>query len=145
MGLINHDWLSLIPCHFLASDWSSHFHVQWNLSVVTSIMKFITCDLFSNVCLMTEGTNLLVLTISAFWSSSRCPLATEMSSGRQRSIPLGGRYRQVSLYFIPLLGLTSNFVSTLIMGCPSTSYLFAMLCWILVLICLLTYFWMSCN
>ena len=41
----------------------------------------------------TEGTNLLLLTISAFW-----PLATKMSSRRQRSIQLGGRYRQVSLY-----------------------------------------------
>ena len=47
----------------------------------------------------TEGTNLLLLTISAFWSSSRWPLATKMSSRRQRSIPLGGRYRQVLLYF----------------------------------------------
>ena len=46
----------------------------------------------------TEGTNSLVLTISAFWSSSRWPRATKMSSRRQRSIPLGGRYRQVSLY-----------------------------------------------
>ena len=36
-----------------------------------------------------EGTNLLLLTISAFWSSV---------FWRQRSIPLGGRYRQVSLY-----------------------------------------------
>ena len=35
----------------------------------------------------TEGTNLLLLIISAFWSSRR-----------QRSIPLGGRYRQVSRY-----------------------------------------------
>ena len=41
------------------------------------------------VLMMTEGTNLLVLTISAFWSSRR-----------QRSIPLGGRYRQVSPYYI---------------------------------------------
>ena len=46
----------------------------------------------------TEGTNLHLLTISAFWSSSGWPLATEMSSRRLRSIPLGGRYRQVSLY-----------------------------------------------
>ena len=46
----------------------------------------------------TGGTNLLVLTISAFWSSSMWPLATWMSFRRQRSIPLGGRYRQVSLY-----------------------------------------------
>ena len=44
------------------------------------------------VLVMTEGTILLVLTTSAFWSSSRWP------SRRQRSIPLGGRYRQVSLY-----------------------------------------------
>ena len=36
----------------------------------------------------TQGTNLLLLTVSAFWSSSR----------RQRNIQLGGRYRQVSLY-----------------------------------------------
>ena len=41
----------------------------------------------------TGGTNLLLLTISAFWSSSRW-----MSSRRHRSIPLGGRYRHVSLY-----------------------------------------------
>ena len=33
----------------------------------------------------TEGTDLLLLTIPAFWR-------------RQRSIPLGGRYKQVSLY-----------------------------------------------
>ena len=46
-----------------------------------------------------EDTNLLVLTISAFWSSSRWPLATYMSFKRHRSIPLGGRYRQVSLYY----------------------------------------------
>ena len=46
----------------------------------------------------TEGTNLLLLTISAFWSSFRWPLATLMGSRRQRSIPLCGRYRQVSLY-----------------------------------------------
>ena len=46
----------------------------------------------------TEGTNLLLLTISAFWSSSRWPLATQMSSRRQKSISLGGRYIQVSLY-----------------------------------------------
>ena len=50
--------------------------------------------------MMTEGTNLLVLTFPAFWSSSMWPLATWMSSRRQRSIPLCGRYRQVSLYFI---------------------------------------------
>ena len=46
----------------------------------------------SCVLMKTEGTNLLVLTISAFWSSS--------SSRRQRNIPLGGRYRQVSLYLV---------------------------------------------
>ena len=46
----------------------------------------------------TEGSNLFVLTISAFWSSSRWPLATQMSSRRQTSVRLGGRYRQVSLY-----------------------------------------------
>ena len=38
------------------------------------------------VLMKTEGTNLLLLTISALWSSRR-----------QRSIPLGGRYRQVLL------------------------------------------------
>ena len=43
----------------------------------------------------TEGINLLLLTISAFWSSARWPLATKMSSRRQRSISLGGRYRHV--------------------------------------------------
>ena len=46
----------------------------------------------------TEGPNLLLLTISVFWSSSRWPLATKISSRRQRSIPLGGSYIQVSLY-----------------------------------------------
>ena len=45
-----------------------------------------------------EGTNLLLLTISAFWTLSRWPLATQTSSRKQRNIPLGGRYRQVSLY-----------------------------------------------
>ena len=45
----------------------------------------------------TEGVNLLLLAKSASWSSSRWPLATLMSSRRQRNIPLGGRYRQVSL------------------------------------------------
>ena len=48
--------------------------------------------------MMAEGTNSLVFTISAFWSSSRWPLATLMSSRKQRGIPLGGRYRQVALY-----------------------------------------------
>ena len=52
--------------------------IQWNLSVTT--------------------TNLLLLTISAFWSSSRWPLTTWMSSRMLRSIPLCGRYRQVSLH-----------------------------------------------
>ena len=52
----------------------------------------------------TECTNLLLLTISAFWSSSRWPLATYMSSRRQKRIPLGGRYREVSLY----LGKSKN-------------------------------------
>ena len=50
------------------------------------------------VLMITEGTKLLVLTISAFWSSSRWPLATYMSYSRQKSIPLSGLYRQVSLY-----------------------------------------------
>ena len=50
--------------------------VQWNLSVTTtSILKFITCDLFSYVN-KPEGTNLLLLIIPAFWSSSRWLLAT---------------------------------------------------------------------
>ena len=44
----------------------------------------------------TEGTDLLLLTTSAFWGSSRWPRAE--GSRRQRSIPLGGRYRQVSLF-----------------------------------------------
>ena len=71
---------------------SIELQIQWNLSVMTtSIMKFITCDLFSNVFLIkTECINFLLLTISVFWSSSRWP--------RQRFIPLGVRYRQVSLY-----------------------------------------------
>ena len=51
--------------------------------------------------MMTEGANSPVLTISAFWSSSRWPRATWMSSKRQISIPLGGRYKQVSLYQAP--------------------------------------------
>ena len=42
----------------------------------------------------TEGTNLLLLTISAFWSSSRWP-PRWAPEGRE---VLGGRYRQVSLY-----------------------------------------------
>ena len=46
----------------------------------------------------TKVTNLLLLTISAFWSSSRWPLVTWMSSRGQRSIQLDGRCRQVSLY-----------------------------------------------
>ena len=46
-----------------------------------------------------ECTNLLLLTISAFCNSSRWPLATKWAPcRRQRRIPLGGRYRQVSLY-----------------------------------------------
>ena len=44
------------------------------------------------VSIKTEGTNLLLLTISAFWSY--------MNSRRQISDPLGGRYRQVSLYLV---------------------------------------------
>ena len=52
------------------------------------------------VLMKTEGTNLFLLTISAFWSSSMWPLATKMSSRRQRSIPSGGRCRQVSLYCV---------------------------------------------
>ena len=52
--------------------------------------------------MMVEGINLLVLTVSAFWSSS--------SSRRQISIPLGGRYRQVSLNHIKviILNLTQH-------------------------------------
>ena len=50
------------------------------------------------VLMKTECINLLMWTISAFWSSSRWPLATSMSSRMQRSSPLGGLYRQVSLY-----------------------------------------------
>ena len=42
-------------------------YIQWNLSITTtSIIKFITCDLFSSVLMKTECTNLLLLTISAF-------------------------------------------------------------------------------
>ena len=80
----------------------------------------------------TDGTNLLLLTISAFWGSSRWPLATLMSSRRQRSIQLDGRYRQVSLYHfmfpvIPLIGSYSisksntrflNFISYLLYILP---------------------------
>ena len=55
----------------------------------------------------TKGTNLLLLTVSAIWSSSRWPLATLMSYRRQRSVPLGGRYRQVSLYHIHALNMVS--------------------------------------
>ena len=56
----------------------------------------------------TEGTNLHLLTISAFWS-----LATLRSSRRQRSIPLGGRYRQVSLYNEPVADNSSNHQSSI--------------------------------
>ena len=42
----------------------------------------------------TEFTNLILLTISAFWWL----LATYMSSRRQKSISLSGRYRQAWLY-----------------------------------------------
>ena len=55
----------------------------------------------------TEGTSLLLLTMSAFWSSSRWPLATYMSSRRQISIPLGGRDRQFSLYMEAILVASS--------------------------------------
>ena len=65
--------------------------VQWNLSVTTTfIIEFITCDLFSNhgVFMKTEGINLLLLTISAFWSSFRWP---------PRWVPEG---REVSHYVV---------------------------------------------
>ena len=52
------------------------------------------------VLMKIECTNLLLLTFSTFWGSSRWPLATWMSSRRQRSIPLGGRHIQVSLYIL---------------------------------------------
>ena len=48
----------------------------------------------------TESTNLFLLTISAFWSSSGWSLATLMSFRRQRSVPLGGRYKQDLLYIV---------------------------------------------
>ena len=59
----------------------------------------IYCLWFIQQCVLmkTACTNLLLLTISAFWSSSRWPLVTYMGTRRQRSIPLGGRYRQASL------------------------------------------------
>ena len=74
--------------------------IQWNLSVTTTCVKILLSVIFFQYCVLmkTEGINLLLLAISALWSSSRWPLATKMSSRRQRSIPLGGRYRQVSLY-----------------------------------------------
>ena len=51
--------------------------VQWNLSVTTtSMMKFIICDLLI-MCFDGDWRyQFSVLTISAFWSSSRWPLAT---------------------------------------------------------------------
>ena len=55
------------------------------------------CFIQHCVLMKTEGANLLVLTMF-FCNSSRWPLVTYMSSRRQRRIPLGGRYRQVSLY-----------------------------------------------
>ena len=60
------------------------------------------------VLMETEDTNSLLLTISAFWSSSRWPMATKMSSRRQRSIPLSGPYRQVSLYTGSLSVVTTS-------------------------------------
>ena len=55
------------------------------------------------VLMKTEGTNLLLLTMSALWSSSKWPLATgldELQKADKYPIRLGGRYRQVSLYFV---------------------------------------------
>ena len=51
--------------------YSNYTQLQWNLYLTaTSMIKFVTCDFVSYVffLMMTEGTNLLVLTISAFWS-----------------------------------------------------------------------------
>ena len=55
--------------------------------------------------MMTEDTNLLLLAISAFWSSSRW-----MRSRRQGNNQLGGRYGEVSLYdkTYLLLSFTDN-------------------------------------
>ena len=75
----------------------------------------------------TKGTNLLLLTVSAIWSSSRWPVATLMSYRRQRSVPLGGRYRQVSLYHIHALDMVSiigvkrtksSCISCILLCCP---------------------------
>ena len=83
----------------------------------------------------TACTNLLLLTRSAFWSSSRWPLATWMSSRRQRSIPLGGRYRQVSLYYIIFSILITDFHSDKVLClinrilCPLSHRTYASLTW----------------
>ena len=76
---------------------------------VTTVKPVCNDHLYNKICFLwfirqcvlmkTGGINLLLITISAFWSSSRWSMATLMSSRRQRSIPIGGRYRQVSLYF----------------------------------------------
>ena len=62
--------LSMLFCTDSLTNLCSWIHVviQWNLSITTtSIMKFVICDLFSNMFLMkTEGINLLLLKNSAF-------------------------------------------------------------------------------
>ena len=55
-------------------------------------------DALSIDCVVGVPGTIPLLTLSAFWSLSRWLLATPTSSRRQRSIPLGGRYRQVQLY-----------------------------------------------
>ena len=77
--------------------------VSWSISTISSeidTLKPVCNDhlydkiynlwfIQSCVSMKTEGTNLFVPPISAFWSSRR-----------QRSTQLGGRYRQVSLYYV---------------------------------------------
>ena len=58
----------------------------------------------------TEGTNLLLLTMSAFWSSSRWPL--------------GGRYRQVSLYQSMVVAVMIQMHSPGKIDCSPSRYLF---------------------
>ena len=88
----------------------AHWRNTWDTVLIGTVKPVCKDHLYNKICylwfiqycvwLKTKGSNLLLLTISAFWGSSRWPLATYMSSRRQRSIPLGGRYRQVSLYIV---------------------------------------------
>ena len=59
----------------------------------------------------TEDTNLLLLTISAFWSSSRWPKKDELQKADK--YPLGGRYTQVSLYYYNLFAVEHGILTKL--------------------------------